>query len=868
VGGFTNAVGQQQAIYLFDRASGELTRRIGGLPDVTGHLSYSRDGHYLVAALGGANGIRIYRTGDGQEVARDTDYGGDSQWAEFDGNGRIVTASIDGFVRLYGSDFRLLKKQAPPGGKQPFSARPSPDGQMVAVGFEDSYRVNVLSAAGLSLLYAPDTSRIEGGNLAYVTWSADGRMLYAGGRDADVFGTHPVVSWPDGGRGKPAVLVGALETVMELVALSGGRLLLASGQPELGLLDASGHWLWHNTPGIVDWRFNRDKLRLSEDASVVEFGFLTLNGEAAWSRRTARFSLAERRLLLDAPPDRSLAGPRTEGLNLASVFDTEKPTLDGRALAPTPYEMSRSVAISANGDNFLLGTEWYLRWFDRQGREQWNVPVPGAARAVNLTRDGRYAVAALGDGTLRWYATGNGHEVLALFVHRDGIRWIVWTPDGFYDCSKDADELIGYHLNQGPGHAGEFVKADQLRDLFYRSDLVAQVLKPGGAEAIRPSRDLSYPAVSPRENAAGGAEAIRAARERIGDVAAVLKGGLPPDLELLSPPDSQTAGDFTLQFRAKNRGGGVGRVVYRIDGVEIEGRPVDIRLPGSDVMNRTFDLGPGQHQVSATVYNGKNQLESRSISAIVNVAQAEQVPALFVVAAGVTHYRDHALDEGVKYAASDAEAVVRQLKQQGDGLFRQVTVYPLYNEKATRENIDRTVTEVASHIQPGDVFVLYLAGHGTALDGDYYYVPWEASPTSASALRDQGMGQDRIRSLFSRIRTRQTLLLLDTCNAGSYEKASETGVDRLARFSGRATLAATGAGQIALEVNGHGVFTYAVLEGLTQAADSNGVVKVTMLADFVQELVPKITLERWHVKQNPMWIFQGQTFPIARKRTP
>jgi hypothetical protein len=502
------------------------------------------------------------------------------------------------------------------------------------------------------------------------------------------------------------------------------------------------------------------------------------------------------------------------------------------------------VAISANADHFLLGTEWWLRWFDRQGREQRHVPVPGPARAVNLTRDGRYAVAALGDGTLRWYAIEDGHEVLALFFHRDGLRWIAWTPDGFYDCSKDADELIGYHLNQGPGHAGEFVKADQLRDLFYRSDLISQALKPGGAEAIR------------------------AARERIGDVAAVLKGGLPPDLELLSPPDSQTAGDFTLQFRAKNRGGGVGRVVYRIDGVEIEGRPVDIRLPGSDVMNRKFDLGPGQHQVSATVYNGKNQLESRSISAIVNVAQAEQVPALFVVAAGVTHYRDRTLDEGVKYAASDAEALLRQLKQQGEGLFRQVTVYPLYNEKATRENIDTTVTEVASHIQPGDVFILYLAGHGTALDGDYYYVPWEASPTSPSALRDQGMGQERIRSLFSRIRTKETLLLLDTCNAGSYERASEAGVDRLARFSGRATLAATGADQIALEVNGHGVFTYAVLEGLTQAADRNGVVKVTMLADFVQELVPKITLERWHVKQNPMWIFQGQTFPIARKRTP
>jgi dipeptidyl aminopeptidase/acylaminoacyl peptidase len=76
VGGWTggNASGEI-AIYIFDRASGALRHRIPGLPNVINHLAYAPDGQRLVATLGGANGIRVYATGDYREIARDADYG-------------------------------------------------------------------------------------------------------------------------------------------------------------------------------------------------------------------------------------------------------------------------------------------------------------------------------------------------------------------------------------------------------------------------------------------------------------------------------------------------------------------------------------------------------------------------------------------------------------------------------------------------------------------------------------------------------------------------------------------------------------------------------------------------------------------------
>jgi hypothetical protein len=39
-------------VYLFDRATGALTRRLGGLPGFAHHLSYTSDGRFLVVAMG------------------------------------------------------------------------------------------------------------------------------------------------------------------------------------------------------------------------------------------------------------------------------------------------------------------------------------------------------------------------------------------------------------------------------------------------------------------------------------------------------------------------------------------------------------------------------------------------------------------------------------------------------------------------------------------------------------------------------------------------------------------------------------------------------------------------------------------------
>ena len=77
----------------------------------------------------------------------------------------------------------------------------SPDGTLVAVGFNDTTAVNVLAGEDLSFRYAPDTSSVANGNLSTVAWSRDGQRLYAGGRYSDSSGIHPILQWSQAGRG-------------------------------------------------------------------------------------------------------------------------------------------------------------------------------------------------------------------------------------------------------------------------------------------------------------------------------------------------------------------------------------------------------------------------------------------------------------------------------------------------------------------------------------------------------------------------------------------------------------------------------------------------------------------------------------------
>ena len=144
-GGWTERLTPGQPIYLFDRESGALIRRIGGVSNVVAFLGFSPDGRYLAAMLGGANGLRVFdRDQDWSEAFRDDGYGDNSSappsrpaavWRRRPSTGKFVSTPTTATARP--RTFALLTGRSWPGRKSSVWIAFSPDGNRLAVGYDD-----------------------------------------------------------------------------------------------------------------------------------------------------------------------------------------------------------------------------------------------------------------------------------------------------------------------------------------------------------------------------------------------------------------------------------------------------------------------------------------------------------------------------------------------------------------------------------------------------------------------------------------------------------------------------------------------------------------------------------------------------------
>ena len=865
LGGFTGPSGEPKAIYLFDRASGRLLQRLPGLPNQVNHLAFAADGRRLAAALGGANGIRVYGAmgqGAWAQVAADGDYGADSYSVEFDAAGRLLATSLDGELRLYGAGgsgrLQPLVRRAAPGGKRPFIARFSPDGRRIAVGFDDSKAVAVLDGTSLEPLAPADTSSITNGNFYGLAWSADGRRLLAAGRYVQDDGSPLLVVWPAGGGAPQRLPLGMSNTVMDLRPLADGRLVYAGGDPAWGVLDPQlRRTAVFAGPLVLDHRSNAASadshagykaFRQAPDGRWLEFRAVGRSAQGP-TARLVRFDLAQRRLLLPGAAAPGGLAPRSTGLPIEGWEDTTSPTLAGKPLPLTPYEISRSLAISADGSSFALGSEWAVRVFSADGRERWRTPTPGIAWLVNLSADGRFVVAALGDGTIRWYRTSNGSQALALYVHPDGERWMQWTPEGFYDASPGGAELFGYHLNNGRDQAGSFIRASQLQQKFFRPDLIARRL--GGT--------------------ADDEAAIARAVAEVGDVRTSLStASLPPRLRLLSQrtlPD----GDIEITYELNDQGGGLGPVELRLDGTVLEGRADP---PVAGINRRRLRPPVGKSRLQLLAYS-RSGVASSPVGLDLTGSTGAEPATLHLLAVGITNYRDGSLRRGVRFASGDAVAFREALTAAGRASTARVAEPVLLrDEQASGERIRLELTAMAQRVKPADLFVLYLAGHGVSTDqGEYVFLPQDLLYRNSESLAAGGLGGNELRTLLARIPSTKTVVVLDTCSSGAFglsgRSLGEKGaIDRLSRLSGRVVLAAAGDQRMALESpdNQRGIFTGALIKALSGHADSNGdgLVGVREVADYVEQEVQRITRELFKYEQTPMSDLRGQNFPLSK----
>ena len=255
-------------------------------------------------------------------------------------------------------------------------------------------------------------------------------------------------------------------------------------------------------------------------------------------------------------------------------------------------------------------------------------------------------------------------------------------------------------------------------------------------------------------------------------------------------------------------------------------------------------------------------------------------PTLYMLTVGINNYINPKYN--LNYANSDANSFEESIKNGAYSIFENVESYSIRNEEATKENIINRLNETKSKMKEQDMFIFYYAGHGVMSQSENgkesYFLVMHDIPRlydNHSQLESKGISQAELKELSTDMVARKQVFVLDACQSGGALElmaargvSEEKAIAQLARTTGTFWLAASGSEQYATEFEklNHGVFTYAIIEGLSGKADGgnkDGSITIKELSAYIENRVPELSQEYKGKPQFPNGYGFGQDFPIV-----
>ena len=298
-------------------------------------------------------------------------------------------------------------------------------------------------------------------------------------------------------------------------------------------------------------------------------------------------------------------------------------------------------------------------------------------------------------------------------------------------------------------------------------------------------------------------------------------------------------GKAELAVRLTDMKGGIGeKVVWRVNGVAqgtntAPGLGGPVRPGRYVVMEQMLNFDPTQkNEVEVVAYNGKGLLATLPLSFTIDPVFGvldKPKPRLYVLAVGVDNYLKE--DWRLRNAVNDAKTIGEALKAVGGAFFGEnnVEVTALFDEQATEAGIGAAFEALAGKVQPQDVFILYLSGHGRAIAGSgpgtgWFFLPQNLDLAGGQDIPHNAISAAVLEGWLRKIHASKSVVVLDACELGTYEAprgdnlVTEDAACAILLCTGRITIAAAPAGAAAYEPSelGHGVLTYAMLEAMNR----------------------------------------------------
>ncbi len=220
-------------------------------------------------------------------------------------------------------------------------------------------------------------------------------------------------------------------------------------------------------------------------------------------------------------------------------------------------------------------------------------------------------------------------------------------------------------------------------------------------------------------------------------------------------------------------------------------------------------------------------------------------PKLHVLSVGIGNYKNSKIEK-LHYAASDAAVVGRvldtlvnnNLHLYDKGGYKML----LMDAQATRINILKCLDNIRYEADPEDIVMIYMSGHGKYVEfaSQRYFLPYDVEDDLY--IESTAISYADLKAKLKQLEDKEckVVVFMDACYAGEMyftKSANEFIADAEPAVIGFYSSTRNQPSLEKIEL-GHGVFTYALLNGIKGGAvDSNGNVTISSLGDYIAEQV-------------------------------
>lgn len=501
---------------------------------------------------------------------------------------------------------------------------------------------------------------------------------------------------------------------------------------------------------------------------------------------------------------------------------------------------------------------------------------------IKFSPDAENVIAGGMDGAVNIINRKTGK--LVTLINDDYGEWLIFTPDGYWDASRNGGKLAAMVKGM------EAFSVDQFAARFNRPDIILRRIGIKDNDEINHFYNI-YKKRLKKLNLNEDDSPIEL-HVPFAKITGVNQDNKFADISFNLSDDKYKLKTYNIYINDVPIFGAYGK-----------------NLGSQNIqLKEKLELTSGKNKIEVSCINEKGAESFRALTYLnynSSIALNKGVGDLYFIGFGVSKYKNKSYN--LKYADKDVKDLAESLSKM-DRYFNQIHIKTYLNNEVTAENIKKAKS-ILANAKVDDTFILFIAGHGLHdidENATYYYLTYDADVKNLSKT---AANFELIEDLLQGIAPRNKLFLMDTCESGEIEDDDEKmyytmadiekmnarsirglrkvvdnkkdiakrdfifETDRfinndLLRRSGAIVFSSSKGGEFSYEKDEleNGLFTEAIINALESHADTNSDKMITTkeLREYVIDAVSRLSNDLQHPTVDRDNIYQEFGFPVVK----